>query len=120
MKRKITLSEFLKLSRFCSHHEIVNTRFYFAAAAASGGLKWVRVDVPSYQMPGETATLHCEYELGNDTLYSVKWYKEHEEFYSFVPKQSPKAHSYHVTGVHVDVSTHKIVTIIIFRNLFLL
>lgn len=73
--------------------------------SASEGLKWVRVHVPEYRFPGETATLQCDYELGNDALYSVKWYKDHEEFYSFLPKQKPPAHSYAVDGVNVDVST---------------
>lgn len=79
--------------------------FLFAAASsAGGGLKWVRVNVPQYRVPGETAMLQCDFDLGNDTLYAVKWYKEHEEFYRFVPKARPQAHSYDVEGVHVDVS----------------
>ncbi|KAL3275566.1 hypothetical protein HHI36_020322, partial [Cryptolaemus montrouzieri] len=53
-------------------------------------------------MPGETAILHCDYDLGGDALYAVKWYKEHEEFYRFVPKATPQANSYKVEGVHVD------------------
>lgn len=76
----------------------------FPVSSASDGLKWVRVHVPEYRFPGENALLQCDYELGNDALYSVKWYKEHEEFYSFLPKQKPPAHSYRVEGVNVDVS----------------
>ncbi|KAF2902875.1 hypothetical protein ILUMI_03310 [Ignelater luminosus] len=71
-------------------------------ASVPGGLKWVRVNVPQYRSPGEMAQLLCDYELGNDTLYAVKWYKEHEEFYRFVPKARPQANSYKVEGVHVD------------------
>ncbi|KAL3275564.1 hypothetical protein HHI36_020320 [Cryptolaemus montrouzieri] len=68
------------------------------------GLKWVRVNVPQFRVPGETAILHCDYDLGGDALYAVKWYKEHEEFYRFVPKATPQANSYKVEGVHVDMS----------------
>lgn len=68
------------------------------------GLKWVRVNVPQYRTPGETAMLQCDYDLGNDTLYAVKWYKDHEEFYRFVPKARPQSNSYPVEGVNVDVS----------------
>ncbi|XP_030760041.1 uncharacterized protein LOC115885309 [Sitophilus oryzae] len=78
--------------------------FLKAVTSAAGGLKWVRVNVPQYRVPGEVAQLQCDYDLGNDTLYSVKWYKEHEEFYRFVPKASPPANSYKVEGVHVDMS----------------
>lgn len=68
------------------------------------GLKWVRVNVPQYRIPGEIATLQCHYDLGNASLYAVKWYKDHEEFYRFVPKAKPQANSYEVEGVYVDVS----------------
>ncbi|VEN51559.1 unnamed protein product, partial [Callosobruchus maculatus] len=78
----------------------------FTALSSTGnsGLKWVRVAVPQYRIPGESATFHCDYDLGNDTLYAVKWYKEHEEFYRFVPKARPQKTWYKVEGVHVDTS----------------
>uniref|UniRef100_A0AAR5QI42 Ig-like domain-containing protein n=2 Tax=Dendroctonus ponderosae TaxID=77166 RepID=A0AAR5QI42_DENPD len=72
--------------------------------SAGNNFKWVRVNVPQYRVPGETAQLQCDYDLGNDTLYSVKWYKEHEEFYRYVPKLRPESNSYKVDGVHVDMS----------------
>lgn len=78
--------------------------YYFTAIGAPGGLKWVRVNVPQYRVPGETAQLQCDYDIGNDTLYAVKWYKEHEEFYRYVPKARPPATSYKLEGIHVDVS----------------
>lgn len=39
-----------------------------------------------------------------ETLYSVKWYKDNEEFYRYVPKASPPQNSYKVEGIRVDVS----------------
>lgn len=45
-----------------------------------------------------------------ETLYSVKWYKDNEEFYRFRPAANPQQQSYKVDGVRVDVS------IIISRN----
>lgn len=38
------------------------------------------------------------------TLYSVKWYKDNEEFYRYVPKANPPQQSYRVEGIRVDVS----------------
>lgn len=61
------------------------------------------------------AQLQCDYDLGNDTLYSVKWYKEHEEFYRFVPKAHPQANSYKVEGVHVDVS-YSVLVVFMFNH----
>lgn len=86
-----------------------NDRGYeqFSAVSVAGGLKWVRAKVPHYRFPGGTAQLQCNYDLGNDTLYTVKWYKENEEFYRFVPKAMPQANSYDLEGVHVNVSLKK-------------
>lgn len=39
-----------------------------------------------------------------ETLYSVKWYKDNEEFYRYVPKANPQQQSYRVEGIRVDVS----------------
>lgn len=70
----------------------------------AGDLKWVKAKVPRYQLIGGTALLQCDYDLGNDTLYAIKWYKEYEEFYRFVAKAIPQANSYIVDGVYVNVS----------------
>ncbi|KAL1140624.1 hypothetical protein AAG570_000554 [Ranatra chinensis] len=69
--------------------------------AGVGCLK-LRVAVPQYKLRGELAVLECHYELEGDTLYSVKWYKENEEFYRFVPKSNPPQQSYKVEGIKVD------------------
>ncbi|XP_077287063.1 cell adhesion molecule 2-like isoform X2 [Arctopsyche grandis] len=65
-------------------------------------LRVVEVVVPAYRVRGETALLECQYELERDTLYSVKWYKDNEEFYRFLPKFSPPHHSYRIDGIKVD------------------
>lgn len=73
----------------------------------SVGLKLIHVGVPEHRSPGEIAELVCEYELGTDTLYSVKWYKGILEFYRFTPKAVPQAMTFKVEGVNVDVSQGK-------------
>lgn len=44
------------------------------------------------------------YDLESEKLYAISWYKDHEEFYRFLPRGEPAKHSYHVEGVKVDVS----------------
>lgn len=39
-----------------------------------------------------------------EALYSVKWYRDNEEFYRFIPKDNPPQQSYAVEGIKVDVS----------------
>ncbi|XP_039293047.1 cell adhesion molecule 1 [Nilaparvata lugens] len=65
-------------------------------------LKLLRVGVPQYKLRGELAVLECHYELEGDSLYAVKWYKENEEFYRYVPKSNPPQSSYRVDGIKVD------------------
>lgn len=42
--------------------------------------------------------------VSREALYSVKWYKDNEEFYRYLPKSNPPQHSYRVEGIRVDVS----------------
>ncbi|KAL3275556.1 hypothetical protein HHI36_020312, partial [Cryptolaemus montrouzieri] len=53
-------------------------------------------------MLGETAIVYRDYDVEGNPLYAVKWYKELEDFYRFVPKATPQANSYDVEGVHVE------------------
>ena len=39
------------------------------------------VEVPDHTPVSSIATLRCNYHLGKDKLYSVKWYKDSSEFY---------------------------------------
>ncbi|XP_025209064.1 uncharacterized protein LOC112604311 [Melanaphis sacchari] len=62
----------------------------------------VKAVVPRYKVRGETAVLRCDFELEGAPLYAVKWYRENEEFYRFVPKSEPQKTSYAVDGIKVD------------------
>lgn len=44
------------------------------------------------------------YEEMEETLYAVKWYKDEEEFYRYVPRANPPQNSYSFDGIKVDVS----------------
>lgn len=69
---------------------------------AGNGLS-VEAIVPRYKIRGETAVLKCNYHLEGALLYAVKWYRENEEFYRYVPKSDPQKTSYPVDGIRVDV-----------------
>ncbi|XP_076390660.1 uncharacterized protein LOC100875340 isoform X8 [Megachile rotundata] len=66
------------------------------------GLQLLRINVPAYSLRGKSALLECRYDLQGDKLYSITWYKDHEEFYRYVPRGEPTKHSYRVEGVKVD------------------
>ncbi|XP_014613244.1 uncharacterized protein LOC122526000 [Polistes fuscatus] len=65
-------------------------------------LKLLHINVPAYTLRGKNAILECSYDLESDKLYSFSWYKDHEEFYRYVPRSDPTQHSYHVEGIKVD------------------
>ncbi|KAF6206642.1 hypothetical protein GE061_017878 [Apolygus lucorum] len=68
-----------------------------------GCLRLIRLSVPPYKTRGEMVTLVCDYELEGERLYAVKWYKENEEFYRYVPRNRPQHIAYEVEGIRVNL-----------------
>ncbi|XP_053212076.1 uncharacterized protein LOC128395636 [Panonychus citri] len=67
-------------------------------------LRIVDLRVPSPTIAGESVELTCSYDLEDDKLYSVKWYKDGSEFYRYVPKDWPHAQVLPMEGIRVDTS----------------
>ncbi|KAG1701681.1 Cell adhesion molecule 3 [Nymphon striatum] len=59
--------------------------------------------------------LNCIFELNGFQLYSVKWYKDQTEFYSFVPRENPPIQTFRTEGIKVDLTRSKIGSVYI-RN----
>lgn len=69
------------------------------------GLKGVRIWSPEAIRAGESLRLSCDYDLEGVPLYSIKWYFGDQEFYRFVPKESPPTRVFPLSGdTSVDVS----------------
>ncbi|XP_055950728.1 synaptogenesis protein syg-2-like [Argiope bruennichi] len=60
--------------------------------------------VPTPAVTGDSILLRCAYELGNETLYSVKWYKNAGEFFRYVPASEPPLKMFPQNGIDVDMS----------------
>lgn len=58
--------------------------------------------VPKQLILGQSATLECNYNLENSKLYSVKWYKDGQEFFRWMPSMENKREVFPVRGVQVD------------------
>ncbi|XP_052751331.1 uncharacterized protein LOC113514039 [Galleria mellonella] len=68
-------------------------------------LKDVQLIAPSAVKLGDTVLLGCKWTLeGNETLYSVKWYRGRQEFFSYLPKEYPFTRIFAQPGIDVDVS----------------
>lgn len=68
------------------------------------GLTMIEVRIPSHTVRDQNARLECHFDLDGETLYSVKWYKDGNEFYRYVPRDMPPAQVFPLPGVTVDVS----------------
>ncbi|XP_015114674.1 uncharacterized protein LOC107039536 [Diachasma alloeum] len=60
-----------------------------AVATGVNGLENVSHNIPEAVAIGSTVNLTCRYDLQNDILYAVKWYKSGSEFYRYIPKEGP-------------------------------
>lgn len=75
------------------------------ASDAVFGLKGVRIWNPEAIRAGEQLRLSCDYDLEGVPLYSIKWYFGDQEFYRFVPKESPPTRVFPLSGTtSVDIS----------------
>ncbi|CAG9857618.1 unnamed protein product [Phyllotreta striolata] len=67
-------------------------------------LKNTRIIVPEAVRIDDDVTLTCQYDLESAQLYSIKWYRNDEEFYRFVPKEAPPAQQFNVQYVNVNLT----------------
>lgn len=62
------------------------------------------VSLPRAVIKGDSVTLTCHYELFEDeNLYSLKWYRQSNEFFRYTPKDNPKFKTFKLPGVDVDM-----------------
>ena len=74
------------------------------SSLGTGSLAMKGVTVPKQLILGQSATLECKFDLEGSKLYSVKWYKNGEEFYRFMPSMENQFEVFRVSGVNIDVS----------------
>lgn len=61
--------------------------------------------VPEHVVRGQNIRLECNFNLDGETLYSVKWYKDGNEFYRYVPQDQPPVLVFPLPGVTANVRT---------------
>lgn len=67
------------------------------------GLRFLNISVPGAVQVGESVWLKCDFDLEGEDLYSVKWYKNHVEFYRYQPRDKPPGQTYRLSGTYVNV-----------------
>ena len=78
----------------------------------------VRVDAPSAVSAGTDHSLHCDYDLNGTSLYVLRWYKDDQEFFRYMPKEAPAKRNFHVAGVQVNVTFDFLFLIYLFIHYF--
>ncbi|CAO1348675.1 unnamed protein product [Diamesa tonsa] len=66
-------------------------------------IRLTEVRVPLYTVKDNHVRLECHFNLESETLYSVKWYKDGNEFYRYLPRDFPPAQVFPLAGVTVDL-----------------
>lgn len=59
--------------------------------------------IPAAVKKGDNALLICNYDMEEDSLYSIKWYKGRREFYRYTPKEPQSIKTFPVAGISVEV-----------------
>lgn len=63
-----------------------------------------RVSVPNYGVQDKHAVLTCHYDSQGKQIYSIKWYKNGKEFFSYLPGKSRPTTVHKMEGVNVDIT----------------
>ncbi|GIY91105.1 uncharacterized protein CDAR_443801 [Caerostris darwini] len=77
---------------------------YLCGASWSKSVKVTELKVPATAVLGESVSLVCSYDLGNEELYVVKWYKDELEFYRYEPKDHNQSVYFPQPGIDIDLS----------------
>ncbi|XP_043275615.1 uncharacterized protein [Venturia canescens] len=76
---------------------------FFLIIAGIDALRMLELLIPQHVVRGQMVRLESTFDLDSETLYSVKWYKDGNEFYRYVPKDMPPVLVFPLPGVTVDI-----------------
>ncbi|KAI4474429.1 hypothetical protein M0804_014862 [Polistes exclamans] len=82
----------------------MNRNVESSVSGICSGLREVRVQIPTAVRKGDTALLNCWYDIEQDPLYAVKWYKGGREFYRYAPNENPVVKTFPNGNLTVKVS----------------
>ncbi|KZC14587.1 hypothetical protein WN55_07230 [Dufourea novaeangliae] len=66
-------------------------------------LRMLELVIPQHVVRGQNIRLECNFNLDGETLYSVKWYKDGNEFYRYVPQDRPPVLVFQLPGVTANI-----------------
>ena len=60
----------------------------------------IKAHFPSHVALGKSINMTCDYDTEGERVYQVKWYKDDNEFYTYVPGRLAK--TFDTSGVNID------------------
>ncbi|XP_069960372.1 uncharacterized protein [Cherax quadricarinatus] len=70
---------------------------------ASVDVKSLRVKVPRMAFLGDDVQLECTFPWTDPSfLYSIKWWRDNDQFYQYIPKNKDPKMTFNVSGITVD------------------
>ncbi|XP_047507596.1 uncharacterized protein LOC125051375 [Pieris napi] len=73
-----------------------------AVCALTSAYKITQLKVPLYADPRRAAELSCHFQMDDQKLHSVKWYRDMHEIFRYNPSQKPPIRLFNVTGIMVQ------------------
>lgn len=66
----------------------------------------VQLQMPRIAISDDSVDLRCTYELDNEALYSIKYYRDGQEFYRFIPRDPRPVRIFPRRGLRVEQTAH--------------
>ncbi|KAI5651726.1 hypothetical protein NE865_00063 [Phthorimaea operculella] len=76
--------------------------YLIALCAISSGFEISQVAVPLYADPRRAAELSCHFQMDEQRLHSVKWYRDMNEIFRYNPSLKPPIRLFNVSGIMVQ------------------
>ena len=99
------------MNTYFSIHYSLNLSIEPVRTPELSAVRVVALNVPSSIRRGGEVELSCLYDLGNSSLYSLKWFYranetdlDEQEFFRYTPSIKPYKQYFPIEGVKVNVS----------------
>ncbi len=76
----------------------------FLLAVPASGLSNLRVSIPETVQRGADVVFNCSFNLRDERLYAIKWYRGNREIFRFIPSENPPNKPVPLEGLNISVS----------------
>ncbi|XP_050315664.1 uncharacterized protein LOC126750177 [Anthonomus grandis grandis] len=81
--------------------KVLSILLLISKAKESDCFSLTNMTAPPVQDPRSEMRLHCQFDMGGEELYAVKWYKDDHEFFRYTPAGEEMV-TFMVPGVHIE------------------